>query len=200
MIIGNTAKIGIGRNLKYLLEKGYDLPMQKDSRGRITTGRGKVIEIKIDDLPPKSGALVKIKCEDCGKEKEVAYYSLFQNKNGYYQKTGETPCSKCILSKRWKGKKNPQYIHGNNNYCFYRFGAKRRGYSFNLSIKQFEKLTSQKCFYCGDTGGGIDRKINSIGYEIKNCVPCCKTCNFLKHGMDIKDFLKLIKKIYEIQK
>lgn len=200
MIIGNTTKIGIGRNKKYLESKGYEIPFVKDSRGRMTSGQGNTIEIKIEDLPPKSGTLVSVKCEDCGKVRQVEFCQLTANTNGYYQKTGETPCSKCVLSKRWKGKGNPQYIHGNNNYCFYRFSAKKRGYSFNLSVEEFEELTRKKCFYCNEKGGGVDRKVNSIGYEYKNCVPCCKRCNFFKKDMDIKDFINLIKKIYEVQK
>ena len=65
MIIGNTAKIGIGKNLKYLLDKGYELPYEKDNRGRLTTGQSKTIDIQIKDLPPMSNAKVRVMCEYC---------------------------------------------------------------------------------------------------------------------------------------
>jgi hypothetical protein len=62
----------------------------------------------------------------------------------------------------------------------------RRGLSFEISRSDFDSLWSKACYYCGDPIKtiGIDRKINSVGYELSNVVPCCKPCNFLKRTND----------------
>jgi len=59
-----------------------------------------------------SGIKVKVKCEDCGKERYIEYYSLAGRVNSQFLKTGETLCSKCANS-RMSGKNSPAYKHGN---------------------------------------------------------------------------------------
>lgn len=44
---------------------------------------------------------------------------------------------------------------------------------------------------------GIDRLDNTKGYTKKNSVSCCKQCNFLKADYSSKEFLSIIKNIYE---
>lgn len=79
----------------------------------------------------------------------------------------------------------------------YKKGATDRNLTFNLSREQFEDLIIKPCYYCGSCCEskqmynkremvyytGIDRVDNSIGYEINNCVPCCKICNILKKAV-----------------
>jgi hypothetical protein len=88
-------------------------------------------------------------------------------------------------------------------YKKYEREAKERNLNFDLSIEQFDEITQQPCFYCGDFGkerngvkyNGVDR-INSLdGYNISNCVPCCETCNRMKMNHDLMDFLEHVKKI-----
>lgn len=205
MILDKTVKIGLGRNIKYLQDKGYIIPYKKDKRGRLTSGQGEKIEILIKDIPPRTRTKVLVECDDCGKKREVAYGSLFQNKGSYFRKTGETLCNKCA-NKRRSGKNNSNYIHGNNRFTEYRYNAKKRGLQFNLTILQFEDITKKPCHYCGgyssdrnikSRGNGIDRKNSNIGYEIDNCVPCCATCNFIKNNMGYGDFIDYIKQVYK---
>lgn len=89
----------------------------------------------------------------------------------------------------------------------YRRDAKNMHRCFHLSIEQFRELITQNCFYCGAVpsqvskcpGGkngtfvynGIDRKNQSEGYTIENCVPACKACNFMKgHKLSFEQFVK----------
>lgn len=60
---------------------------------------------------------------------------------------------------------------------------------WNLSLEQFQALTSAPCAYCDKIPAqkarsyiynGIDRVDNSRGYLPQNCVSACKECNFLK--------------------
>lgn len=95
----------------------------------------------------------------------------------------------------------------------YKKQAKNRNFAFNLSKKQFESYLDKKCYYCGEgpsnfmrEGGsslkynGIDRKINTQGYSMKNCVTCCYKCNKMKMNLDDKDFLDQIQKIFQWRK
>jgi hypothetical protein len=59
--------------------------------------------------------------------------------------------------------------------------AKRRSLPFVLSPEEYAYLISLPCFYCqaptGSTGSGLDRILNTGGYEVENVLPCCGPCN-----------------------
>lgn len=94
-------------------------------------------------------------------------------------------------------------------YRLYERCAIKRKIDFKLTLNEFEKLVTQKCFYCGQNGDsqsscktknkfcGLDRVKNDIGYISTNIVTCCKTCNYLKRDFSEKIFLNKIKEIYE---
>lgn len=88
----------------------------------------------------------------------------------------------------------------------YKKGAERRGHAFTLTRDQFFEITTSICHYCGRVPAqrldkrligsngvaiynGIDRLDNSAGYTRKNCVSCCKVCNYAKHNMTYEAFL-----------
>ena len=88
-------------------------------------------------------------------------------------------------------------------YKKYERGAKERNLKFELTIDEFDNITKQPCFYCGEFGkerdgikyNGVDRINSTDGYSISNCVPCCETCNKMKLDYDQHDFLEHVKKI-----
>ena len=103
------------------------------------------------------------------------------------------------------------------NHVFYTYKreAIKRGYSFSLTQNEVENLVKQNCFYCGQKPvhpfrgyvrdytficNGIDRLDNNIGYIIDNCVPCCKTCNWMKSTLSYEVFMNHIEKIYKYKK
>ena len=56
------------------------------------------------------------------------------------------------------------------------------------------RLTQGNCCYCGAATRagrhqGIDRINSARGYHLRNCRPCCGPCNYMKHTMDLSDFL-----------
>lgn len=91
-----------------------------------------------------------------------------------------------------------------------------------LSFEDFERLILGDCHYCGRTPqtigspylsksgkvngkvsekrarevlilhNGIDRKDNTKGYLLDNCVTCCETCNRGKRAMSYEDFQKYL--------
>lgn len=76
----------------------------------------------------------------------------------------------------------------------YKYGAKRRGFSWGINNKQCEFLMKSECYYCGkipelEDWNGIDRIDASEGYDEKNVVPCCKWCNFSKGTLDDLTFI-----------
>lgn len=47
---------------------------------------------------------------------------------------------------------------------------------------------------------GIDRVDNSLGYTVKNTVPCCTICNKAKLDLSEQDFLEWVNRIYHFQR
>ena len=96
-------------------------------------------------------------------------------------------------------------------YGNYRRNATARNLEFNLTMNEAESLMKQDCHYCGlkpemimqrskegvpFTYNGIDRKDNTKGYSLENCLPCCKVCNRSKVDLPYQDFLNKIEAIY----
>jgi len=97
----------------------------------------------------------------------------------------------------------------------YKRAAIRRGYEWNLSKSEFKSFLSKNCFYCAAvpaTGiciarqkteentlvyNGIDRKNNTVGYTLDNCITACHTCNRMKMNLSYDEFMKKIKQIHD---
>lgn len=150
----------------------------------------------------------RIKCH-CNKDFIVRRDTLRNNVN----KGKKIQCSKCnaqdtALLKREFVKVNQL----STLFDRYRRGAKVRGHSFSISLEDFKSLVESPCYYCGTLNSdyshrtikylsinGIDRKDNSIGYEIGNCLPCCKFCNIMKQTLSEENFLNQVDKIFKFQ-
>lgn len=85
----------------------------------------------------------------------------------------------------------------------YQRNALTRGLSWELSDDDFNRLTSQDCFYCGGapsnvaqgktwngdfTYNGIDRVHNDLGYTLDNVVSACRLCNAAKRDLSYDEF------------
>jgi hypothetical protein len=98
-----------------------------------------------------------------------------------------------------------------HQYHYYQKSARVRNYVFDLTLLDFETLTSQNCYYCGAepanvcqaaggstyTRNGIDRANNDLGYVLENCVSCCADCNYFKRARNKEAFLEKIARIYK---
>jgi hypothetical protein len=96
----------------------------------------------------------------------------------------------------------------NKLYYIYKRSAEERGRLFDLTLQEFYYLSQRNCVYCGrapsqeinngDTTyttllyNGIDRVDNTQGYNMSNCVTCCRKCNFAKRDMSYEDFMSWI--------
>lgn len=87
----------------------------------------------------------------------------------------------------------------------YQTGAKKRKKLWSLTFQDFLGLCEQPCHYCGAaplSGGsnrwphnGIDRKNNTVGYQLENCLPCCSFCNRGKGQRDYVTFQKYLAQV-----
>jgi hypothetical protein len=133
-----------------------------------------------------------LKCSICKKEKLVKYFCKnFYAKSGY-----KSSCKKCA-NKQSNKLRNKD---AERRYREYTRGTIGRNF-VPISFEQFQEITRQPCFYCAGWNDyelkfcGIDRVVNSKGYEEDNIVPCCKVCNILKGKMSRRAFIRACKKI-----
>lgn len=93
-------------------------------------------------------------------------------------------------------------------YHNYEVRITRKNKSFNLSKDEFYILTQNNCYYCGASPknkqrnfiyNGIDRMDSAIGYELSNCVPCCKHCNVCKSTMSVNEFYDWVSRVINYQ-
>ena len=157
------------------------------------------IEI-INDLNDKKihqrdeqGKIIAKRCYRCERWLPISeYHHSSSQKDGY---AGE--CKECT------------YSSTTGRYNIYKKNAKKRNIIFDITKEQFDNITSQPCFYCGEyskqsTEGevytGIDRIDSQGEYSINNIVPCCAVCNKMKMELSKNDFLAQIEKISKHQR
>lgn len=127
----------------------------------------------------------------CGQHTEV---------NGGGLKTGHVKSCRCSRKEQARGNFG-RYAFG-QLFSRYKSQARERGFSFHLTREQFKLLTQGSCFYCGTppivvytkrnssyTYNGIDRRDNSKGYTLENCVSCCAVHNHMKSDMSYDEFV-----------
>ena len=74
--------------------------------------------------------------------------------------------------------------------------SKQRGYRNYLTLNDYKKICVKSCYECGvEFSGGVDRVKSNIGYQKKNCQPCCAFCNSLKSSFPDNAFHSQIMKI-----
>lgn len=118
------------------------------------------------------------------KEYRKKYY--LKNKDRIKMQNEETRKRnpECARNRIRKFAKTPK-----GRFAQYKGGAKRRGLIFDISLKEFIKITSSKCHYCGEDGYGVDRLDSTIGYIKGNIVSACSTCNLMKQSMSEQEFI-----------
>ena len=169
-------------------------------------GRSVVIDANIRIPVPerngrKSCRAVRLIC-DCGNEYVRPIYEVVGG--------SRTGCG-CGLRKPRRGAA-PDRAARNWVLGSYRTGAKNRGLAWELTEEEFDRLTSQDCYYCGSPPGrvkksdrkyvsgdfiytGIDRIDNSLGYTLGNVVPCCTICNRAKHALSYDEFMAWVARL-----
>lgn len=142
-------------------------------------------------------------CKVCGQTKQLNLEFNFHSTSEYYSNC----CKDCANLRRKlkrlnlpipkefdnliKPKRNRRVIenkpwrkttHANRKRLQYKVFDKKRGLDHDLTVEFLEKSLNSPCHYCGDNSCGLDRKDNSIGHTMNNCVPCCYECNTAKNN------------------
>lgn len=68
MLLTKTVKIKLTNNIKYYEDLGYKIPRRKNKKGKLSVPANTEIEIRVEDLPKGSHAIVQWQCdgENCG--------------------------------------------------------------------------------------------------------------------------------------
>lgn len=95
----------------------------------------------------------------------------------------------------------------------YKRGAKKRGFTWELSDDEAKTLFESNCYYTGLPPSnsfkssnhvylynGIDRLDSSKGYSLDNCVPCSAIINKMKMVMGYADFINMCVLVSETYK
>lgn len=151
---------------------------------------------------------------DCGATTQILGTSL---------RSGKSTACGCNIGYNTGPKRKVTNRVLTQHFSSYRNSKKAKSLGFDLSLKEFEVICRENCYYCGsepqirkyltykpnggaedfysyDNLSGIDRFDNAKGYVEGNCIPCCAKCNLMKKNYSEQEFLDHIFKIYEHSK
>jgi hypothetical protein len=147
------------------------------------------------------------KCDDCrGQQKEYDFRSrkkrigelgldAYREKNAKdaanYRENNPETYEDCCNHKKYSNVARCTY---------YKDRATKSGIPVELTDTEFVEYFNDICFYCGREPdetelNGIDRVDNNDGYNICNCVSCCKHCNYMKNSLGVYIFVERCKYI-----
>jgi hypothetical protein len=147
--------------------------------------------------------LWKLRCE-CGKELVAVNFAFV---HGHTKSCG---ClgSETTIARNKKRALPPGIVVTNVKLKSYKEEAKNRNLCWQLTDSQALQLFKENCYYCGIEPqeitrkmrnytpnaflNGIDRVDNSKGYQVDNCVSCCKICQQIKHACSLHIAAKMI--------
>lgn len=163
--------------------------------------------------------LVQGKTKSCGCYRKELRHRLDETKRKFDEQ-GNITHKLCPQCGEFKSIDNfqlkPRSIDGYCEYCHdclnyslkrrysrYMRRAKNSNMEFNLSIQDFDTITSKPCAYCGKYSvtyqgkdiNGIDRVDSNFGYIKENVVPCCTICNRMKLDYKKEDWINQMKLI-----
>jgi len=114
-------------------------------------------------------------------------------------------------AKKWRENHQEKMLESNENkknskelqYNVYSRNANLKNLEFTISFEDYSNVVTKECHYCAliqEKGfNGIDRKDQSVGYIVDNCVSCCKMCNYMKGSTCDEVFIKRVEHILTFQ-
>jgi len=114
-------------------------------------------------------------------------------------------------AKKWREDNPDKMEKANENkrnskklqYNIYKRTAGYKKLDFTITYDDYVNIVDKDCHYCGtiqEKGfNGIDRKDQTKGYLLDNCVSCCKMCNYMKGSCSDEVFIKRIEHILTFQ-
>lgn len=156
------------KNYKHYEALGYIIPkhLDKNNKWRITS-QEKIL-VKVEDLQYGSAVLVRVKCDDCGKE-YITHYSAFYKCNH----NGQSFCLQCAKAKE----RNNQKTHKD----------KRRTYEYRMFLRNVLKRDNYTCQCCGSNDNLEVHHLDAYNWciekrtDIDNGVTLCNYCHIIFH-------------------
>jgi len=114
-------------------------------------------------------------------------------------------------AKNWRENNPEKIVIANENkknsrqlqYNVYLRNSEFKKLEFTISYDDYVSVVGKVCYYCGtlqERGfNGIDRKDQTKGYIVENCVSCCKLCNYMKGSTSDEVFIKRAEHILTFQ-
>ena len=194
---GNTKRCSSCREVGRL----QDLKRDREHRNELA---------RIAEQKPQRKAVKKAWAENnpekvAMKEMNYRQRQIENDQEGYLQRGADN-------AKKWRENNPDKVMAGNKSrienikihYTNYIRKADYLRHSFELSQDMFEEIVKQPCYYCGIIQdrefNGIDRKNSTQGYDVTNCVSCCKMCNYMKGSLCERVFLDRIEHILTTNK
>lgn len=159
---------------------------------------GRLLVLRSNGVTKRNNVLWFVQCT-CGNRFETESHSLIRGNT--------TQCDPCRLKQLQRNNCKPDSAL-RQLYAQYKCQARNAKRSFELTLAQFEALTSCSCFYTGrppkqikKTPGsdykynGIDRLDNTKGYTVDNSVPCHGIINKMKGVLSSEVFIAICKEV-----
>lgn len=155
-------------NIKHYENAGYDIPREKDKRGRLKVAMKIKLLVKVEDLPSFSHTLVNIECDGCGKLLEGVQWGNYKT---YVKEDGKYYCKKCGISSFEKWVSFYEWCY--NNLSKEDADKILERWDYDLNIDKHGKQINPKDISIGSLG------FNNKGYWFK-CLNNSKHCSELK--------------------
>jgi len=149
---------------------------------------GRWIVVEFSHKDKYNNCYYKCRC-DCGTEKIIAKSNL---------KSGQSKSCGCLQKIKPFESLYKKFVRTN----------KSRKVPVNLTYEDFFSFTTTgKCHYCGcsvlwhkhnataHSNYNLDRKDNTEGYTLENCLVCCGICNHMKSSTTYDEFIKKVRDI-----
>lgn len=87
-----------------------------------------------------------------------------------------------------------------------RWTASKRSLAWTITFEEYKALIQDGvCFYChrvmsGQTGTGLDRRDNALGYLLSNVVACCWECNMIKGELTEEEATAAVTAVIKVRK
>jgi len=112
-------------------------------------------------------------------------------------------CASCYHKKHYLSEARKFGYRQKYQRCIYKI--KKRKIPFTITIEQYKKIIDKGCFYCSknlykETGLSLDRKNGSLGYSIRNVLPCCGDCNTIRFNiLTVQETIEVIELLRKIR-
>lgn len=164
-------------NFKYYKNLGYDVPTHIDKHGKEKFSLGEKIIVNVKDLPINSSIIVRIKCDNCGIEKDVRFSHY--NK---YNHNGKSYCHKCGNKIFNSGKNNNKWNEALSEEE--RKNDRSIQNNYRIFVSKVLARDNYTCKCCGKKQGDIEvHHLNSYDWDIEhrtdetNGTTLCKSCH-----------------------